>query len=171
MPLEDGTPTRYAMGLGLSGEGEHRVLAHGGGINGFLSDGRYYPEADLTIIVLQNSTGPQGPGALGQALAEAILGPEPTPREVPFQGELDALLGRYGGPARGRALTVEVTRDGDALVFRTEGASEGVRPLHLEGLVWGLGNTRFRFLEESGRISGLQVDQGSGLYVLGKEGE
>jgi CubicO group peptidase (beta-lactamase class C family) len=86
MPLEDGTPTRYAGGLGVMGEGAHYVLAHGGGINGFLSDGRYYPQDDLTVVVLQNSTGPQGPGALGEALASLVLGPRPSHRPSRLTG-------------------------------------------------------------------------------------
>jgi len=171
MPLLDGTPTRYAMGLGVSGSGRHRVLAHGGGINGFLSDGRYYPEEELTIIVLQNSTEPQGPGALGAALADLVLGPAPELSGTPFQGDLDRLLGSYTGPARGRSLTMDVTREGDDLVLTPAGASEGMRPVHLEGLTWGLGSTRFWFVEEGGRISELRMDQGSGLYVLKREGE
>lgn len=166
MPLEDGTPTRYAMGLGISGEGKHRAIAHGGGINGFLSDGRYYPEEGLIIIVLQNSAGPQGPGALGAALAEAVLGDPPELDEQPFVGDLDELVGSYSGPARGRALTLEVTRDGDALVFTPEGTDNGMRPVHLEDLTWGLGTTRLWFLRQAGRVVELRLDQGSGLYVL-----
>ena len=166
MPLEDGTPTRYAMGLGISGSGKHHSIAHGGGINGFLSDGRYYPEEGLIIVVLQTSTGPQGPGALGAALANAVLGPPPELAGQPFTGDLDELTGSYSGPARGQSLTMEVTRDGDALVFTPEGTTNEMRPVHLEGLTWGMGNVRVWFLRREGRIAELRLDQGSGHYVL-----
>jgi CubicO group peptidase (beta-lactamase class C family) len=165
-PLEDGTPTRYAMGLGISGTGKHHLIAHGGGINGFLSDGRYYPEEDLVIVVLQNSTGPQGPGALGAALADAVLGPPPELVAQPFTGDLDELVGRFSGPARGQSLTMEVTRDGNALVFTPEGTTNEMRPVHLEDLTWGMGNTRVWFLRREGRVVELRLDQGSGHYVL-----
>jgi CubicO group peptidase (beta-lactamase class C family) len=166
MALEDGTPTRYAMGLGISGEGVHRTIAHGGGINGFLSDGRYYPEGGLLVVVLQNSTGPQGPGALGGALADAILGPPPELVGRPFTGNLDELVGSYTGPARGRSLTLDVTRDGDELVVTPNGAPDPMRPVHLEDLTWGMGATRLWFVREEGRVTELRLDQGSGHYVL-----
>jgi CubicO group peptidase (beta-lactamase class C family) len=169
-PLEDGTPVRYAMGLSILGEGNRRLITHGGGINGFLSDGRYYPEEDLTIIVLQNSTGPQGPGALSGALAELILGPEPALVSTPFDGELDELVGDYTGASRGRPLTLEVTRDGDTLVFQPRGTTNEVRPTHLHGLTWGMGNTRLWFVRRGGRIVEARLDQGGGHFVLKKEG-
>ncbi len=166
VPLEDGTPTRYAMGLGVSGTGNHRVIAHGGGINGFLSDGRYYPEEELIIVVLQNSTGPQGPGALGAALAELVLGPRPELEATPFAGDFNELVGSYSGRARGRDLTVEVTVEGEDLVFTPDGSPNELRPAHLEGLKWGQGNTLLWFVRADGEISELRMDQGSGHYVL-----
>lgn len=168
-PLNDGTPVRYAKGLAVVGEGRHRVIAHGGGINGYLSDARYYPEEDLVVVVLQNSTGPLGPAALSQALAELVLGPAPEPEAVPFSVDLDELVGRYTGPARGRTLTMEVTRDGNQLVFTTEGASEGMRPIHVGDLTWAEGNSRVRFVRRNGRVVELRMDQVSGHYVLKRE--
>ena len=77
-PLVDGSPIRYAMGLGQSDHEGHRTIAHGGGINGFLSDGRYYPDDDLIIVVLQNSTGVD-PSGLASSLADIVLGPGTEP--------------------------------------------------------------------------------------------
>jgi CubicO group peptidase (beta-lactamase class C family) len=170
-PLEDGTPVRYAMGLSILGEGNRKLITHGGGINGFLSDGRYYPEEELTIVVLQNSTGPQGPGALSGALAELILGPEPELKATPFDGDLDDLVGDYTGASRGRSLTLEVTRDGDDLVFQPRGTTNEVRPTHLKELTWGMGNTLLWFVREGGRVVEARLDQGGGHYVLKREGE
>jgi CubicO group peptidase (beta-lactamase class C family) len=169
MPLKDGTPTRYAMGLAVTGQGSHRSISHGGGINGFLSDGRYYPEEKLIIVVLQNSTGPRGPGALGAALAEVVMGPEPELVGTPYEGDLDELVGRYTGPARGATLTMEVTREGDALVFTSAGATNPMRPIHLEGLTWGQGGIRAWFVKEAGSVTELRLDQTSGIYILKRE--
>jgi hypothetical protein len=157
------------MGLAVVGKGSHRSISHGGGINGFLSDGRYYPEGKLIIVVLQNSTGPRGPGVLGAALAELVLGPEPELLGTPYEGELDDLVGRYTGPARGRPLTVEVTRDGDALVFTPAGTANAMRATHLEGLTWGQSAVRARFVKEAGRVTELRLDQVSGIYILKRE--
>ncbi len=165
-PLEDGTPIRYAMGLMVDDTGGRRMIAHGGGINGFLSDGRYYPDADLTVIVLQNTAGPKGPGALGEALADLVLGPAPVPAATPFTGDPGEFVGDYAGPARGRALTMHVTQDGGQLVFTPEGAQQGMRPAHWEGLTWGEGMTRLFFVRRDGRVTTLHLDQGGGHYVL-----
>ena len=73
-PLADGTPLRYAGGIGVNDVDGRMVLSHGGGINGFLSDNRYYPDDDLSVVVLQNGAGAVGPGALSQALVQLVLG-------------------------------------------------------------------------------------------------
>jgi CubicO group peptidase (beta-lactamase class C family) len=169
VPLEDGTPIRYAMGLGVDGSGRHRAITHGGGINGFLSDGRYYPEEELIVVVLQNSTGPQGPGALGSALARLALGPPPELVATPYSGDLDELVGEYTGPSRGRILTMTVSRDGDELLFTPQGSQNGARPVHLEGLTWGMGSTRFIFVRRGREIVELRQATGSGHYVLKRQ--
>jgi len=169
-PLEDGTPIRYAMGLGVDDRGGRRIIAHGGGINGFLSDGRYYPDEGLIIVVLQNSTGSPGPGALGSALADLVLGPLPEPVATPYAGDLEELVGEYAGPARGRRLTMSVSVDDGALVFTPQGAAEGARPVHVQGMTWEAGATRFWFERQAGGGAVLRMDQGSGHYVLRRVG-
>jgi CubicO group peptidase (beta-lactamase class C family) len=168
-PLKDGERIRYAMGLEVSDLDGRRVITHGGGINGYLSDGRYYPDSDLTVVVLQNSTGRPGPASLGQALANLVLGPPPGPKLTAFTGSLDELLGEYAGPARGTALTVTVTREGDELVF-TPKPGNPARPEHLDGLRWVAGNTIFGFVRRDGKIAELYVDSGGGHYVLKRAG-
>jgi CubicO group peptidase (beta-lactamase class C family) len=166
MPLVDGTPLDYAMGLGVRDRAGTRVISHGGGINGFLSDGRYYPGEELTTIVLQNSTGPQGPGALGSAFADLILGPVPDPIAVDYAGDLDALVGEYIGPARGVHLHMLVSRDGDQLVFTRRGQENGQRPLFVGDGVWQVGGTRFSFDVLGNRAVELMLFQGSARYRL-----
>jgi CubicO group peptidase (beta-lactamase class C family) len=166
MPLVDGTPLEYAMGLGVGDRAGTRVISHGGGINGFLSDGRYYPEEDLTIVVLQNSTGPQGPGALGAAFSDLILGSVPDPLAVAYSGDMDSLVGEYIGPARGIHLHMRVTRDGDQLVFTPGDAENGERPLHVGDGVWQSGGTRFSFKVLGGEAVELMMFQGSSRYRL-----
>jgi D-alanyl-D-alanine carboxypeptidase len=70
-PLADGTPIRYGMGLMVFDDNGRRALTHGGGINGFLSDGWYYPDEDLVVVVLQNSASQRAPTQLARSLMEA----------------------------------------------------------------------------------------------------
>ncbi|MGD8318944.1 MAG: serine hydrolase [Gemmatimonadota bacterium] len=169
--LLDGTPIRYGMGLVVDDTGGRRLITHGGGINGYTSDGRYYPDDDLTVIVLQNSTGAPGPAALSSALADLVLGPAPVPPATPYAGDLDALVGTYEGPARGRPLTLKVTREGDQLVFEAQRAdAEPLRPAHWWDETWGRGMLRLTFVREGGRASALLYDTGGGHYVLKRTG-
>ena len=165
-PLVDGTPTTYAMGLGIGERAGRRTIAHGGGINGYLSEVSYFPDEDLLFVVLQNSTGPRGPGVLLGAFVDLVLGPEPPPAAVPFQGSLDALVGEYAGPVRGTHAHVTVTRDGDQLVFTAMGPGAANRPVHVGEGVWVAGSTRRWFVMADGRALEMRVSQGAGHYVL-----
>ena len=166
MALVDGTPLTYAMGLGIGERAGRRVISHGGGINGYLSDVSYFPDDDLLIIVLQNSTGPRGPGALGSALADLLVGPVPAPAAVPYDGDLDVLVGEYAGPSRGMHLHMMVRRDGDQLVFATDASRPGTRPVHIGAGVWADGASRMWFVVLDGRARELRLQQGGGHSVL-----
>ena len=72
MPLRDGTELEYAMGLGVGERAGSPVISHGGGINGFLTDGRYYPDDDLTVVVLSNPPG-QHPSDMAQQIGNWAL--------------------------------------------------------------------------------------------------
>ena len=53
--LNDGEFTKYGMGFHVDDWGGHRALRHGGLVYGFKSCFYYYPEEDLTIIVMMNT--------------------------------------------------------------------------------------------------------------------
>ena len=112
--LNDGTRTRYALGLATSDILGHRALHHGGGINGFLAESLYLPDEELAVVVLVNTTGLPGPSALAREIVTAMVG-DRTPAPEPFEGELAWYEGTYGGPARGGEAVVRVAADGEAL--------------------------------------------------------
>jgi CubicO group peptidase (beta-lactamase class C family) len=150
-PLLDGTELDYAMGVGVGDRNGVRVVSHGGGINGFLSDGIHVPEQELTVVVLQNSTGPAGPGALSSAMVDLLLGPRPEPIAVPYDGDLTALAGSYSGPARGMHMHMQVTVEGDELVLTVNDQSQGIRPVHVGDGVWQAGVVRLKMMSGAGR--------------------
>jgi CubicO group peptidase (beta-lactamase class C family) len=161
-PLLDGTLPDYGMGIGVSDRAGHRVLSHGGGINGFLTANSYYPDEGLSIVVLQNSTG-RDPGNLASAFADMILGPVPAPKAVPFDGDLDALAGEYAGPVRGAHMHAKVRREGDQLIVE---APREMRPVYIGNGVWYGSGTRARFVIANGHATELHIKQGAGIYVL-----
>ena len=166
-PLLDGTPIRYAMGLGVDAPGGRRVIQHGGGINGFLSQLSWYPDEDLTVAVLQNSAGPRGAGALAAALAERVLGPAPEPPVAAFDGDYGALTGTYRGAARGQMMELAVLVEDGQLALRVgDGDGEPARPAYRGENRWDIGNTRLTFVLDGDEAFEVRFDTGGGHYVL-----
>jgi CubicO group peptidase (beta-lactamase class C family) len=62
----------YGYGIIMSTDGDRPVIGHAGGINGFSSNLVYYPEEDLTIVVLSNLEAVQV-GQIAQQLGAIAL--------------------------------------------------------------------------------------------------
>ena len=106
--LNDGSTIRYAKGItNFSNHGHHQI-SHGGGINGFLSETRYFPDEDLYIVCLVNTTGPQGAGFFAEALTWKLLD-EKVSETVAMEVDVEAISGIYTGPVRGRNLSLAVS--------------------------------------------------------------
>jgi hypothetical protein len=95
--LNDGAAMYYGLGLMNQRYRTHRVIGHGGGINGFLSNLAHWPEHDLTIAIVSNSDAfPLQQAAY--ALARRALGEPDIVRESITVGdaELASCAGEYG---------------------------------------------------------------------------
>lgn len=168
--LADGTKLRYGMGLIVDTPGR-RIIRHGGGIYGFLSEARYYPEENLTVVVLQNTAGPTGPSPLADRLADLTLGPGEEPEPRPYEGNLSKFAGRYSGPGRGGVVTLRVNVEDGKLIVTEVGESAEPMPLeHTTGQTWRRGSLRYRFVQVGGEITELRMDSGGAHYVLRKVG-
>lgn len=126
--LADGRSTGYGYGFAVTGYQGHRLIQHGGGINGFLSQIVRVPEDGILVAVLANTTGIQpGPGGLAfQAVAEVLgvpLDERPTVDVAPET--LEEYVGVYaietGG--EGEEQVRVVTREGDRLYTQRSGGS------------------------------------------------
>lgn len=71
--LNSGEKTTYGYGLSIGNLEGRRKISHGGGINGFLTQLSHYPDEDLTVVVLTNTTSAH-PGPLESRVARAVLG-------------------------------------------------------------------------------------------------
>jgi CubicO group peptidase (beta-lactamase class C family) len=165
--LEDGTPVRYAMGLTRTPDPRGRpAIHHGGGIYGFLSDTRYYPDEDLYVVVLVNTTGNLSPAAIATELVDVLLPPKPIERRR-FAGDTTPLVGTYSGPARGRPMTVKVAGAGSGL---TATMNDGrATPLAwVEGWTFQIGGQLVTFQRsgDSGPATVVRVDGGGSHLVL-----
>lgn len=165
--LNDGTVGTYANGITVREKNGKRMIEHGGGINGFLSENRYFPDDDLKIVVLVNSTGPVSPDAIADFITTQFY-PKSKPSYPKYDGDFSKFLGSYKGRARGWDATATVTKDDTTLVFQW---NDKPKPLfYLNGNVWTDGGTKYEFAGNGEAIDRVKVIQdGYGLYVLRKE--
>lgn len=184
VPLNDGTPVRYGMGLSRAPDPRGRpAIYHGGGIDGFVSDTRYYPDDDLFVVMLVNTAGNLSPAALATELVDVLL-PRVQMEERTFEGDAEPLVGTYVGPARGQQLSVTVNRAGDGLAATLQGGREsrGVvrwRTLQSEApLSWvddwtfSIGPVQIVTFEREngdGPATVVRLDGGSSHYVLRRQ--
>jgi hypothetical protein len=113
---------QYGFGVGMGMLGTHRMVEHGGNINGFNASFIDVPDADLSIGVVTNTEG-IGADALARRLAQAALSlPVDTAGRTPPEATLAArapftpsagskYLGRFrlhvmNAPARAALLSV-----------------------------------------------------------------
>ena len=109
--LSDGSSTGYGFGLGLGSLEGNPHVSHGGGINGFNTMLAYYPESDLDVVVLSNTTGAH-PGRIAETIGKWVHGIEvPVVLDERLTVEqLGAYVGVYDlGP--GLELTVSVREE------------------------------------------------------------
>lgn len=166
--LNDGTKLRYAKGLTLHENHNHRVIEHGGGINGYLSASDYFPDDNLVVIVLVNSAGPVSPDAIVGDLADVVLGKKALATK-PYTGSLGELAGKYAGVSRGSQLVLTVAANGSKL---TASAKEMPKPMELQFIgndTWESDGQRLTFVREGGKATKLRVDQIYGYLVLDRQ--
>lgn len=164
--LNDGTRLRYAKGLVVDSMLGRRVIHHGGGINGFLSDLKYFPDDTLTIAVLINTAGPVAPGAISRSIAELILGKRSQAR-VPFRGRVEDYVGEYRGVGRGRELVVKIAADSAGKGLTVQVGDAAPSPLvYLGGETFERESARFSFVREGGSVTKLGADLVSVYSIL-----
>jgi CubicO group peptidase (beta-lactamase class C family) len=122
----------YACGLQVDTAGGHKVIEHGGGIEGFVTELEYYPDDKLTVVVLENVNGAAQPGEIAKKLAALAHGDT-----VKLPGErkeitLDPkVLSRYVGAyqiAQGPAMLI--TLEGNQLISKL--GNQGAVPIFAE---------------------------------------
>lgn len=169
--LADGTPLNYGMGIGVGTDVRGlRVIGHGGSIPGFAAEAAWYPDAQMAVVVLMNTTGNLDPGALTSELAGAVL-PWTRPTAARFTGDASELVGTYRGPARGSEMVIVVTETPQGPMFSTNGGPARAIPWR-SGLQFVQGATTYSFRRangDRGPIVELRVQGTSLLYPLRKQ--
>jgi CubicO group peptidase (beta-lactamase class C family) len=165
--LNNGTITRYAKGITVTQRNGKKMLEHAGGINGFLSENRYFPDEKISVVVLINSTGPVGPELAAQFITDKLFG-EPSQKFNQYKGDLSRFTGKYKGPGRGEELSIDVTNN-DSLLLIHSSERDTVALSYLEGFVWADGNVTFQFAGTGDSINELRIDNVYGYNILKKQ--
>lgn len=165
-PLNDGTRIRYAMGLVNDSIGGKHAIHHGGGINGFLADMAWFPDDQLTIAVLVNTSGPVSPTAILNGIANVIHGPPPAPSAVPLDHPAADYVGTYRGISRGQdSLTITVSDSGGGVRIRIMNGPP-TTPRYAGGDSFMIGRNRMTFVRSGGRVTALRADMISVVSFL-----
>jgi CubicO group peptidase (beta-lactamase class C family) len=135
--LHDGWETTYGLGLVIDVWDGHRMVGHGGQIQGAQSMLFRYPDDDLTVVVLENTFPALGEGIqnVTHAIARAAMGLPAREAivEVPISAsDLQALTGSYGAALLGGGARIRLRADGGTLLL--EGlAPQPLRLVHVGG--------------------------------------
>lgn len=155
--LNDGKLTRYGYGWGTSSYEGHRIIEHGGGINGFSTDALRLPDDRIFVAVLTNKdSGDPGPSEVAFEIAALTVGKpyrEPTAIKLPPDA-LDKYVGVYQLDRKEEAV---IRREGERLLaqFPRAGKIEILPSSETEFFIKGSRN-RLSFTKNgAGEISGL----------------
>jgi len=166
-----GTNNPYALGALSHGQlGEHTSVSHSGGISGFISHHVYYPNSDLTVVVLTNTgTPPVSPAILAEKVAAVVLGVSQDSAADTQPVEVDeTTLERYAGeylmtPFRitGDGRIALLVKDGQLHVTLGDGRMMPPTPLtpisQREFVMPGLSNSVISMTESRGKVTGLVI--------------
>lgn len=113
-PLPSGAANAYGYGVAVANLDGIRKITHTGGINGFASVLSHYPDEELIVAVLVNTT-PANPWALESEVAHEILG-RPS-NQIELQDMTRDQLSLYCGSYNTDTGVTEVDQDDGALVW------------------------------------------------------
>jgi CubicO group peptidase (beta-lactamase class C family) len=79
--LKDGSPTGYALGIGVAQRNSHRRLAHDGEVSGFTAASLIYPDDRIAVVILTNQDAAEASGVIARGIAEKLLQSASDPKE------------------------------------------------------------------------------------------
>jgi CubicO group peptidase (beta-lactamase class C family) len=128
----------YAFGLQVDTAGGHKVIAHGGGIEGFATELEYYPDDKLTVVVLENVTQAAPPGEIAKKLAALAHGEtvklQTERKEITLDPKvLSRYVGAYRmppGPGGNQGPAMLITLEGNQLASKL--GNQGALPIFPE---------------------------------------
>jgi CubicO group peptidase (beta-lactamase class C family) len=159
--LKNGRATGYGYGLAVGTYEGHRLIGHGGGINGFATQLLNLPDDRLVVVVLSNNPNHRpDPGMLAMRIAARLIG-KPLEDRKPV-ALAPAVLDRCVGVYRIDDKTTRVvTREGEHLYTQRlpGGDRSEALPVSATDFYYADSMDRLRFTTDAaGRVTGMVVD-------------
>jgi CubicO group peptidase (beta-lactamase class C family) len=160
------TPNKgdYAYGIIVVKDGKGRKrMAHGGGIEGFVTDAVYFPDEKLFISALVNNDRGGASEVVRSLVAIYFDEPYTVPKKR-VEVKVDAaLLDAYAGEYQlSPTMTFKITREGGGLVLEPTGQSKS--PIFAESeteFFLKVVDASMKFVKDSsGKVTGLDFTQG-----------
>lgn len=113
--LRNGTPTNYALGVGVTDADGHPRWRHGGAVSGFVSLNTVWPDQRAAVVVFANEDGSSATGAITEDIAPLLL----TEADDPDAGRaLEQARRIFDGLLEGKIDRGLLTPDADAFFTR-----------------------------------------------------
>jgi len=169
--LADGTQLQYGMGIKVGSDYEgRRYIGHGGTAPGFRAEAMWYPDAQMGVVVVGNTTGLPAAEVARNLAGAALRPPRPTPTF--YTGDQTPFVGKYQYAIGGnRPLSIKLVQSPQGLAVL-----DGSRP---QPLPWVGGLTFYasedmtltfrRANGDSGPVIEARLDDGGNLYILKKQ--
>ncbi|HZY80358.1 MAG TPA: serine hydrolase domain-containing protein [Cyclobacteriaceae bacterium] len=167
--LNNGSVTRYADGLTVTDFNGKTRIEHGGGIPGFLSENAFFPGENISVTVLMNTIGPNGPGKIADFIEEELF-PKGPDEPATFSGDLSKYVGVYSGRSRGFDLKMRVTSN-DTTLFIQRNDDKPVKLEYDKDSRWKNGLSTYEFVGGEGGVKELRNDDVYGYLVLKKDSQ
>jgi hypothetical protein len=164
--LSDGNGTHYGYGWLLSQVQGSRSIEHGGGINGYLTDGIYLPEKDIFVAVFSNNTN-KSPDAVSVKMAAIAIGKPYSHTEIPVPaGIIDQYPGVYEDGSGSQRL---ITKDGTELFSQRSGAKIKIKQFAKDNFFIDDNFTVLTFKRDaSGNITSVDADDRGAVTIYKK---
>lgn len=161
--LNDGIRLRYAMGLDNFSFFGHHLIGHLGGMSGFLTDTRYFPDENLYIVCLVNTMGPVGALFFTDEITWYLLDKKEF-EAVPIDVDIESMKGMYIGQGRGGPTSLDVSIQEKSLVIKRDERDDPERCAYIGNSTWYDGIRTYQFKEKEWRL-----DNVAGHYILKKQ--
>jgi CubicO group peptidase (beta-lactamase class C family) len=126
--LLNGTPTNYALGVGVSNADGHPRLSHGGAVSGFVSLNTVWLDQGAAVVALANADGSNATGSVTAQIGPLLLAEAEDPQAA---GALKQARQIFDGLLEGKIDRSLLTSNADAYFSRQtlEDASASLKAL------------------------------------------